>query len=112
VCEATWIEPTTQLAFLPVGNNSRPIYASEVLALESLDRLFQTLREAYEYVIVDLPAVEPFADVRAAMRALDSFIFVIEASRTNIDVVKRGLDVVRHENVVGIVLNKAKYDGV
>ena len=112
VREATWIEPTTQLAFLPVGNNSRPIYASEVLALESLDRLFQTLREAYEYVIVDLPAVAPFADVRAALRALDSFIFVIEASRTNIDVVKRGLDVVRHENVVGIVLNKAKYDGV
>lgn len=112
VREATWIEPTTQLAFLPVGNSSRPNYASEILASESLDRLFQTLRDAYEYVIVDLPAVAPFADVRAAVCALESFIFVIEASRTNIDVVKRGLDVIRHENVVGIVLNKAKYNGV
>jgi succinoglycan biosynthesis transport protein ExoP len=114
VREATWIESTTQLAFLPVGNNSRPVYASEVLASESLDKLFETLREAYEYVIVDLPAVAPFADVRAAACALDSFIFVIEASRTNIDVIKGGLDVTResHENMVGIVLNKAKCDEV
>jgi Mrp family chromosome partitioning ATPase len=43
---------------------------------------------------------------------LDALIFVIEASHTNTDVVKRGLDVVRDENVVGIVLNKAKWDGV
>jgi capsular exopolysaccharide synthesis family protein len=114
VCEITWTESTTQLAFLPAGNNSRPIYASEVLASETLDKLFQTLREAYEYVIVDLSAVAPFADVRAAACALDSFIFVIEASRTNIDVIKRGLDVIResHENMVGIVLNKAKCDEV
>jgi capsular exopolysaccharide synthesis family protein len=112
VRDTTWIDSTTQLAFLPVGNNSRPIRASAVLASEILDKLFATLRQTYEYVIVDLPAVAPFADVQAAVCALDSFIFVIEASRTNIDVVKRGLDVIRHENVVGIVLNKAKCDGV
>ncbi len=114
VREITWTDSITQLAFLPVGNNSRPIYASEVLASETLDKLFQTLREAYEYVIVDLSAVAPFADVRAAAYALDSFIFVIEASHTNINVIKRGLDVIReiHENIVGIVLNKAKFDEV
>jgi len=112
VSEVTWTESTTQLAFLPVGNNSRPTYVSEVLASETLNKLFHTLRESYEYVIVDLFAVAPFVDVRAAARALDSFIFVIEANRTNIDVIKRGLDVIRHENVVGIVLNKAKCDEV
>ncbi len=114
VSETTWTDSISQLAFLPVGNNSRPIYASDVLTSETLDKLFQTLREAYEYVIVDLSAVAPFADVRAAACALDSFIFVIEASRTNIDVIKRGLDVIRetHENMVGIVLNKAKCDEV
>ncbi|MEH2627782.1 capsular exopolysaccharide synthesis family protein [Bradyrhizobium sp. AZCC 1719] len=112
VRETAWIESTTQLAFLPVGNKSRPIYASEVLASELLDKLICALRQDYEYVIVDLPAVEPFADARAAVNVLDSFIFVIEASRTNADVVKRGLDVIRHENVAGIVLNRAKCDGV
>jgi capsular exopolysaccharide synthesis family protein len=112
VREITWTDSITQLAFLPVGNNSRPIYASEVLASETLDKLFQTLREAYEYVIVDLPTAAPFADARAAACALDSFIFVIEASHTNINAIKRGLDVIRDENMIGIVLNKAKYDDV
>jgi Mrp family chromosome partitioning ATPase/capsular polysaccharide biosynthesis protein len=108
--QATWIEPTTQLALLPLGNN-RPIYPSEVLSTGSLDKLLQILREPYEYVIVDLPEVAPSADVQAAVSALDSLIFVIEASRPNTDVVKRGLDVIRHENVVGIVLNKAGRGG-
>jgi len=114
VREITWTDSITQLAFLPVGNNSRPIYASEVLASETLDKLFHTLREAYDYVIVDLSAVAPFPDVRAAAYTLDSFIFVIEAGRANINVIKRGLDVIResHENIVGIVLNKAKFDEV
>lgn len=109
--DTTWIEPTTQLALLPLGNN-REIYPSEVLSTGSFDRLLQSLRESYEYVIVDLSAVAPSADVQATVCALDSLIFVIEASRTKIDVAKRGLDVIRHENVVGVVLNKAGSDRV
>jgi capsular exopolysaccharide synthesis family protein len=109
--ETTWIEPTTRLALLPLGNN-RPIYPSEVLSTGALDKLLQSLRESYEYVIVDLPAVAASADVQAAVSALDSLIFVIEASRTNTNAVKRGLDVIRQENVVGVVLNKARSDRV
>jgi succinoglycan biosynthesis transport protein ExoP len=109
VRDATWIEPTTGLAFIAVGNNSRSSGADEVSVSEYLERLFQTLRNTYEYVIVDFPAVAPFADVRSAACAVDSFIFVIDATRTNVDVVKRGLDIVRAENVLGIVLNKASY---
>ena len=45
VCEVTWIEPITQLAFLPVGNNSRPIYASEVLASETSIDCFKLFAE-------------------------------------------------------------------
>jgi succinoglycan biosynthesis transport protein ExoP len=105
--ETTWIEPITRLALLPLGN-SRPIYPSEVPVSGSLDKLLQILRGSYEYVIVDLPAVAPFAGAQATASALDAFILVIDASRTSIDVVKRGLDVIRDENVIGFVLNKAK----
>jgi hypothetical protein len=39
---------------------------------------------------------------------------VIEASQTNINAIKRGLDVVPeiNENMIGIVLNKGKCDDV
>jgi len=109
VSETTWTDSISQLAFLPVGNNSRPIYASDVLTSEKLDELFQTLREAYEYVVVDLPAVMPFADVRAAAHLLDSFILVVEWGRTNIGVVERALEVCSDidEIMLGVTLNKA-----
>lgn len=108
----TWIEPTTQLAFLPIGNSPRSVYPSETPISEVLNILSHSLRAAYEYVIVDLPAVAPFADVATAVPALDSCIFVVEAGRTDINVVKRGLDTIRYENVLGIVLNHTKYHSV
>lgn len=94
------------------GFGSNPICRTEVLTSGSLDKLFQMLREAYDYVIVDMPAVAPSAGAQSAAYALDSLIFVIETGRTNIDSAKRGLDVIRHENVVGIVLNKTKVNVV
>lgn len=112
VSEATWTDSISQLAFLPVGNNSRPIYATDLLTSDMLDKLFQTLREAYEYVIVDLPAVAPFGDVRAAAHLLDSFILVVECGRTDIGVVERALKVCSDmdEIMLGITLNKADAD--
>ncbi len=110
VSETTWTDLISQLAFLPAGNNSRPISAGEVLASEKLDTLFKTLREGYEYVIVDLPAVAPFADVGAAAHLLDSFIFVVESGRTNISVVERALEVCSDTDAImlGVALNKAR----
>lgn len=109
VSETTWTDSVSELAFLPVGNNSRSVYASAVLTSEKLRKLFQTLREVYEYVIVDLPAVAPFADVRAAAHLLDSFILVVEAGRTNIGVVEHALKLCSDmdEIMLGVTLNKA-----
>jgi Mrp family chromosome partitioning ATPase len=102
------------LAFLPVGNNSRPIYTSDLLASDKLEKLFQSLRENYEYVIVDLPAVAPFADVCAAAHLLDSFILVVEWGRTNIGAVERAVKVCSDidEIMLGVVLNKADVKSV
>jgi capsular exopolysaccharide synthesis family protein len=105
----TWTDPLSRLSFLPTGNSSRPIYASDALRSETLDELFKALRKTYEYIIVDLPAVAPFADVRAAAHLLDSFILVAECGRTNIGVVERALKVCSdiNELMLGVALNKA-----
>lgn len=109
VSETMWMDSTSQLAFLPVGNNSRPISANDLLTSDKLGQLFQTLREAYEYIIVDLPAVAPYADVRAAAHLLDSFILVVEWGHTDIGIVERALKVCRDidELMLGVTLNKA-----
>ena len=56
-----------------------------------MGKLFEQLREKYDYIVVDLPPLAPVVDVRAATHLVDSFVFVVEWGRTKIDVVQHAL---------------------
>lgn len=104
----TWTDPLSRLAFLPAGNSSRPIYVSDALTSDTLGKMFEALRKTYEYVIVDLPALTPFSDVRVAAHLLDSLILVVESGRTSTGVVERALNACSDldEIMLGVALNK------
>jgi succinoglycan biosynthesis transport protein ExoP len=106
--EAIWKDPSTKLSFLPVVSKFRMANSSEVLSSTSVKKLFEQLRETYEYIIVDLPPLEPIVDVRAATHLVDSFVFVIEWGRTKIEVAQHALAHAPgvHDNLLGAVLNK------
>jgi len=89
-------------------NTSRLVHTTDVIASDELRALFSALREAYDYVIVDLSPVAPSVDVRAAAPLLDAAVFVVEWGRTNIDVVKDCLDIAGgiYDKMLGITLNK------
>ena len=59
-------------------------------------------------VIVDLSPLTPVVDVRATSKLVDSYLFVVEWSRTKIDVAEHALSEARqvHDNVMGAILNK------
>jgi succinoglycan biosynthesis transport protein ExoP len=109
VSETIWTDPISRLAFLPVGNNSRPIFATDLLRSDRVGKLFQTLREGYEYIIVDLPALASSADVRSAAHLLDAVILVVEWGSTDASVVERALKACSEidEIMLGVTLNKA-----
>jgi polysaccharide biosynthesis transport protein len=106
--DALWVEPTTGLAFLPTVLPSRLVHTSEVLASDATRKLFERLREAYDYVIVDLSPLAPVVDVRVMTPMIDSFIYVVEWGRTKIDIVEHALSTTRgvYDNLLGVVLNK------
>ena len=106
--EVIWSDPSTKLSFLPAVVKSRLIHTSEILASDAMKRLFDRLRESYDYVIVDLSPLAPVVDVRSATHLLDSYVFVIEWGKTKIDVVEHALNTARgvYDNLLGVVLNK------
>ena len=106
--EAVWKDPKTNLRFLPIVVKSRLAHSSEILGSESMTKLFEQLRENYDYVIADFSPLAPIVDVRATTHLVNSFIFVIEWGRTKIDVVEHALTHAPgvHENLLGVVLNK------
>jgi succinoglycan biosynthesis transport protein ExoP len=107
--DVLWSEPTTKLSFLPAVLPSRLAHSSEILASAGTRALFEALREAYDYIIVDLSPLAPVVDVRAMTHLIDSFAFVVEWGRTKIDVAEHALGGARgvYENLLGIILNKA-----
>jgi len=106
--DVLWVEPTTGLAFLPTVLPSRVVHTSEILASDATRKMFERLREAYDYVIVDLSPLAPVVDVRVMTPLIDSFVFVVDWGRTKIDVVEHALSTTRgvYDNLLGIVLNK------
>src|SRR5262252_4911318 len=107
--DALCVDPDTRLVFLPAVVNERMAHSSEVLACESTRILFERLRQAYDYIIVDLSPLAPVVDVRAMTHLVDSFVFVIEWGRTKIDVAEHALRMAPgvYDNLLGVVLNKA-----
>jgi len=105
LAQATGWDPATGLALLPLVLNEAPVHSDEVLASREFRDLVDRLRQSYDYVIIDLPPIAPVVDVRA----IDSFVFVVEWGSTRIKAVLRHLLAERelHDRLLGVVLNKA-----
>jgi polysaccharide biosynthesis transport protein len=106
--DAVWIDPKTNLHFLPGVLTSRFSNSSDVLASAQMAALFQQLRENYDRIILDLSPLAPVIDVRATGGLADSYILVIEWAKSKVDIVDRVLNeapIVR-ERMLGAVLNK------
>ena len=106
--EVVWTDPATNLSFIPAVVRGRLADSSEILASEETRKVFEKLRAAYDYVIVDLSPLAPVVDVRAMTHLVDSFVFVVEWGRTKIDVAEHVLSGAPgvYENLLGVVLNK------
>ena len=108
VNDVLWTESRTGLALLPAVLPSRLSHTSEILASEATRKIFEQLRQTFDYVIVDLSPLAPVVDVRVMTPLIDSFVFVVEWGRTKIDVAEHALSNAPgvHDNLLGVVLNK------
>jgi polysaccharide biosynthesis transport protein len=106
LADVVWIDPTTQMEFLPVGASVPN--ATEILASKASKSLFDSLQVKYDYVIVDLAPLTASMDVRATGGLIDSYLLVIEWGATKIDAVQYALRSAPavHANIIGAVLNK------
>lgn len=106
--KAIWKDPATNLLFLPAVLKHQFAHSNEILSSVPMKKLFEKLRESYDYIVVDLPPLAPIVDTRAASPLIDSFVFVIEWGRTKIDVVEHALGHAEevYDNLLGVVLNK------
>ncbi|MBM6593256.1 Wzz/FepE/Etk N-terminal domain-containing protein [Microvirga pudoricolor] len=106
--EAVFLDPLTDLHFLPASLNANIAYSNEFIASQAMVRLIEECRSRYSRIIIDFPPVLPVVDVRAGAHLPDAFLMVVDWTTTPSEVVQSALQgtPVMHQKLVGAVLNK------
>lgn len=99
------------LSVIPAGRI--PKDPTKLLEAEVTARLFQRLRETYDYVIVDLPPINTVADASIISKYVDGFIFVVRHENSEFKSVSEGLRLLKlaDAKVLGFLYNDAPLDG-
>lgn len=97
------------LAVLPAVLERSGLRTAELLASARMQDLISMCRNAFDYVIVDLPPLGPVIDAKAFARHADAFVFVSEWGRSVRPLIRNTMQQnpgIR-DKCLGIILNKA-----
>jgi succinoglycan biosynthesis transport protein ExoP len=94
---------------LPCALPTRIANAAELLGSPQMEKLLDAAREAYDFVIIEVPPIMSVVDVKMIERFIDRFIFVVEWGKTHRRLVQEALSEVEviRDRLMCIVLNKA-----
>jgi succinoglycan biosynthesis transport protein ExoP len=112
--DAVCRDPVTNLAFMPAVLKSPLANSSELLASDDMKKLFERLRDQFDYIIVDLSPLVPIVDVRSALSFVDGYVLIIEWGTTAIETVERAVHSAKavSDRIIGVVLNKVNFNSL
>jgi capsular exopolysaccharide synthesis family protein len=93
------------LGFAVVVAGSVSSMPYELLASARLQALLATLRETFDFVLVDTPPALPFPDVGILRDLVDGFVVIVRANRTPREQVRACLDGIGPQRVLGMIFN-------
>lgn len=96
------------LSLLPAGASSLDPMAA--LASPRMRRILEEARDAFDWVIVDTPPVGLLTDASLVVANVDTTLFVVKAGETPFALVKRAVEVIGADRLLGVVLNRATPD--
>lgn len=106
------VESRTGLAVLPATTSIEQQQINDPLASPAMSQLLDEARDAFDYVIVDLPPLNPMVDALSILPLTDGFMLIVEWGRTPRRLVRSTIErEPQFENgLVGVVLNKVNFD--
>lgn len=93
------------LYLVPASALGDKVQRTAILSSPEFAGLIADLREAFDYVIIDVPAISEAADAKLVMRHADAGILLVRAQMTTTGVVSTALDRLGRSTVSGAVLN-------
>ena len=84
-----------------------PPNPSEMLSSKTMENLLETLKESFDYIILDTPPVQAVTDSQILSTKADGTILVVRAEKTKRDSVQNAVNLLKkvNANIIGTVLN-------
>ncbi|MGH9387872.1 MAG: CpsD/CapB family tyrosine-protein kinase [Vicinamibacterales bacterium] len=99
---------SSHLSLLPAGTpNPDPM---AVLTSTRMRHILDDAREAFDWVILDTPPIGLLSDATLLAANVDATVFVVKAGETPFELVKRAVEIVGSDRLLGVVLNRATPD--
>lgn len=97
------------LSFITAG--TIPPNPSEIIGSVQMEQFLAKLKKEYDYVIIDSPPVIAVTDSEILSRLVDASILVVSANTTEIDLMEKSVELLKHEHgsFIGVLLNNFSY---
>ncbi|MBA3884167.1 MAG: CpsD/CapB family tyrosine-protein kinase [Acidobacteria bacterium] len=79
-----------------------------VLTSDRMHRILKDAAEAFDWVIIDTPPVALLTDAHLLASLVDSVLLVVRAGKTQLAGIKKAVEAVGRDKVLGVVLNCAE----
>lgn len=83
---------------------------SELLTSEKMEMTLQTLQQAFDYIIFDLPPLNDVTDASSMAKNMDGYVIVVRQNKTRLRSLRDAMDQLKlvDGKVLGFVLNDVK----
>lgn len=84
-----------------------PPNPADILGSNAMVEVLEKLKEDFDYLVIDTPPIQAFADAQILSTKADGTILVVRAEKTHKDLVYNTLNLIKKVNskVIGIVIN-------
>jgi capsular exopolysaccharide synthesis family protein len=79
------------------------------LTSDRMRRLVQEAKGLFDWIIIDTPPVTLLPDANLLAANVDGVLLVVRAGKTPFQLVKRTVDTIGHERILGVVMNAVDY---
>ena len=101
------IHKAADATFFIIGRGTSTANAPDLLASNRMEALFQQLKAAFDYIVLDSPAIEMVIDATVLAKCADKVVFVTQWNKTPRNIAAQALrQLQRQKEVAGIVLNQ------
>lgn len=89
-----------------------PPNPSDILGSNFMVELLEKLKEDFDYLVIDTPPIQAFADAQILSAKADGTILVVRSEKTSKDLVHNTINIIKKVNskIIGIVINGLKVE--